>query len=127
ATWEFVEFQDGRGWEYTEDSVPPAPGAGEWVYIVGVRSGSSQRLYINGVKTVDTAGLMAGAYGRNTGDDFTIGRHGRSVTIPHYQGWSYFNGRIDEVRVSRMAPDDDWIRLCYMNQKTDDALVAFGE
>jgi hypothetical protein len=125
ATWEFVEFADQRGWEYTEDSVPPAPGAKEWLYLTGVRSGKSQRLYINGVKVIDSAKLMPGDYDRNTGDNFSIGRYGRSVTIPYYQGWSYFKGRVDEVRVTRGPMTADWIRLCYMNQKAEDGLVVF--
>ncbi|MBN2036144.1 MAG: DUF2341 domain-containing protein [Chitinispirillaceae bacterium] len=127
ATWEFVEFQNNRGWEYTEDSVPPSPGARQWLHLVGVRSGTSQRLYINGEKVIDTASLMEGVYARNTGDNFTIGRYGRPVQIPYYQGWSYFKGRIDEVRVSRGALSADWIKLCYMNQKPDDALIVFGQ
>jgi hypothetical protein len=127
ATWEFVEFQDQCGWEYTEDSVPPSPGAKQWLYLVGVRSGTSQQLYINGERVVDTAKLMPGEYDRFTGDNFTIGRYGRSVQIPYYQGWSYFKGKIDEVRMSRGALTPAWIRLCYMNQKPDDALIAFGQ
>ncbi|NLG19324.1 MAG: DUF2341 domain-containing protein [Fibrobacter sp.] len=127
ATWEFVEFQNQLGWEYTEDSVPPAPGAKEWVYLTGVRSGTSQRFYINGELMVDTAALMPGEYDRNTTDNFTIGSHGRSVNLPYQQGWSFFNGSIDEVRVSSTARNDDWIRLCYMNQKNDDVLVEFRE
>ena len=125
ATWEFVEFHNQLGWEYNEDSTPPAPGQRQWLYLVGVRSGTSQRLYINGAPVVDTAALMPGVYARNTGDDFSIGRYGRSVTIPYYQGWSYFKGMVDEVRVSSVVPTADWIRLCYMNQKADDALVDF--
>jgi hypothetical protein len=125
ATWEFVEFADQRGWEYTEDSVPPAPGAKQWLNLVGVRSGTSQRLYINGVKVIDSAKLMPGDYDRNSGDNFSIGRYGRSVTIPYFQGWSYFKGRVDEVRVSRGPMTADWIRLCYMNQKAEDGLVVF--
>jgi hypothetical protein len=124
ATWEFVEFEDRLGWEYTEDSTPPAPSSRTWVFITGVRSGSSQRLYINGEEVVDTAALMSGDYPRASGDNFTIGRYGRSVTIPYRQGWSYFNGKVDEVRVSGVALSADWIRLSYMNQKADDALAA---
>ncbi|MBN2036567.1 MAG: DUF2341 domain-containing protein [Chitinispirillaceae bacterium] len=125
ATWEFVEFHNQSGWEYTEDSVPPAPGSGTWLHLTGVRSGSGQRLYINGTLTVNAPSLMAGSYSRVTSDNFTIGRYARSVTIPYYQGLSYFNGRIDEVRVSSRVPGADWIKLCYMNQKADDALVEF--
>jgi hypothetical protein len=125
ATWEFVEFQDHEGWVYTEDSVPSAPGAKQWVYLTGVRSGPNQYLYINGELANDSIPLMAGNYTRNTGDDFTIGRHARQVTIPYGEGWCYFNGKIDEVRVMNRVPSPEWIRLSYMNQKTADALVEF--
>jgi hypothetical protein len=37
----------------------------------------------------------------------------------------YFKGMLDEVRISSGACSADWIRLCYMNQKSDDALVVF--
>lgn len=127
ATWEFVEFQDQLGWEYSEDSTPPAPGTREWLYLTGVRSGTDQRFYINGEMVVEGAALMPGNYGRNTSDDFSIGSHGRSIDLPYYQGWSFFNGLIDEVRVSSIARSDDWIRLCYMNQKKEDALVEFKD
>jgi Concanavalin A-like lectin/glucanases superfamily/Domain of unknown function (DUF2341) len=126
ASWEFVEFEQQRGWEYSEDSTPPAPGANEWIYLTGVRSGTNQKLYINGVLTVDSPKLMSGAsYERNTTDNFSIGSFGRPVTIPYQQGWSFFYGQIDEVRVQNTVVSDDWIKLCYMNQKADDALVKY--
>ncbi|MBN1600477.1 MAG: DUF2341 domain-containing protein [Chitinispirillaceae bacterium] len=125
ATWEFVEFQDNRGWEYTEDSVPPAPGPREWVHLVGVRNGDTQQLYINGEKVVDGASLKTGNYPRVSTDNFTIGCFGRTVTIPQNQDMAYFNGMIDEVCVLSVALSADWIKLCYMNQRTDDKLVKF--
>ena len=125
AIWEFVEFQDGQGWEYTEDSVPPAPGSKQWVNIVGVREGSQQSLYINGALVSSTILLKAGSYPRNTGDDFMIGRYARMVTIPLYEGWCYFDGKVDEVRMLSGAQSADWIKLCYMNQRTDDKLIVF--
>jgi hypothetical protein len=127
ATWEFVEFKNGKGWEYTEDSTPPAPGTKQWIYLTGVRDGESQKLYINGIKVIDTISLMKGDYERNTSDNFCIGSYGRPVTIPYSQGWSFFKGKIDEVRVSSVAYNDDWIKLCYMNQKQDDALIRFAK
>lgn len=125
ATWEFVEFQDNQGWEYTEDSIPPAPGAGEWLHIVGIRDGSEQQLYINGEMAVDGALLEEGDYPRVSTDDFTIGCYARPVTIPFRQQMAYFNGKVDEVRVMSFAPGPDWIKLCYMNQRKDDKLVMF--
>jgi hypothetical protein len=37
----------------------------------------------------------------------------------------FVDGVIDEAEVSRTARSADWIKLCYMNQKTPDALVVF--
>ncbi|HON11403.1 MAG TPA: DUF2341 domain-containing protein [Chitinispirillaceae bacterium] len=125
GTWEFVEFQDQLGWEYSEDSIPPLPGVKEWVYLTGVRSGTRQYLYINGELVNDTMSLMAGSYPRVSSDDFTIGKHAREVTIPGNEGWCHFRGKIDEVRVMSTALSPDWIRLCYMNQKEEDMLVEF--
>lgn len=124
ATWEFVEFQEKSGWEYTEDSIPPAPGTNQWVYLTGVRSGIIQKFYINGVLVSDSVSLMKSTAERKTDDNFFIGSFGRNVTLPFPQGWSYFKGKIDEVRVSSGVPGDDWVRLCYMNQKADDKLVV---
>jgi hypothetical protein len=125
ATWEFVEFQDQQGWEYTEDSVPPAPGSKQWVYLTGVRSGSKQYIYINGALAAGSIPLMTGNYPRNTGDDFSIGRYARQVTIPYAENWCFFDGKVDEVRSMSYAPSADWIKLCYMNQRQDDKLVVF--
>jgi hypothetical protein len=125
AVWEFVEFQDQQGWEFTVDSVPPAPGSKTWVNVAGVRNGTQQLLYINGSLVNSSIPLMAGNYARNTGDDFMIGRYARRVTIPTNEGWCYFDGKVDEVRVSSVVPSADWIKLCYMNQRADDKLVIF--
>lgn len=127
GTWEFVEFQDQVGWEYTEDSIVPGQGARQWIYLTAVRAGVTQKFYINGEKVVEKVALMSGEYSRNTSDDFTIGSYGRTVEIPYKQGWSYFKGKIDEVRVLSVPLSDDWILLCYKNQKIDDELVSFGE
>jgi hypothetical protein len=125
ATWEFVDYLDQKGWVYTEDSIPPQPGANVWVFLTGVHSGTSQKIYINGKKVDEKTPVFPGNAGRNSGDNFIIGSHGRDIPIPYPQGYSYFKGKIDEVRVSSVAQSDDWIRLCYLNQKADDALVVF--
>ncbi|HEX2956250.1 MAG TPA: DUF2341 domain-containing protein [Chitinispirillaceae bacterium] len=125
ATWEFVEFQNQKGWEFTEDSIPSSPGSKQWVHLAGVRTGINQYLYVNGTMVDDSVHLMAGDYSRNTGDDFMIGRNARLGTIPYNEGWCYFKGMIDEVRVMNVAVSADWIKLSYMNQKAEDRLVEF--
>ena len=123
AKWEFVEYHDRRGWEVVDDST--APGPKQWLYIVGVRSGSSQKLYFNGVLASEAKWTMPGTYARNTGDNFSFGRYERPDSIPNYQGWSYFKGKIDEARVMSVASTPDRIKLCYMNQKEQDALLKW--
>ncbi len=123
ALWEFDEYEDKTGWAYTEVGNPPD--SRTWVYLVGVRSGTLQQLYINGALASNTFGTMPGTLPRNTGDDFTIGKYLRSVTAPYTEGYCAFGGMIDEVCVSSMSKSADWIKLCYMNQRTDDRLVVF--
>jgi hypothetical protein len=60
--------------------------------------------------TIDYTGL-----GQNT----IIGNHGNAKT-----GFG-FSGRIDEVRVYSTSVSADYVKLCYMNQKAQDALVVF--
>lgn len=127
ATWEFVEFQDQKGWDISEDSIPSAPGPAQWVHLTGVRNGSKQYLYINGNLVSDTVYTHTGNYKRITTDDFFVGRSARQVLIPGDEGWCYFKGKIDEIRVVNRALSPDWIRMAYLNQKSDDALVQIRQ
>jgi hypothetical protein len=125
ASWEFVEFTNKKGWEYSEDTADASCGSGQWVYLTGITSGTHQQLFINGELVKDSSNLMTGEYTVNDSDNFVIGRYPRSVTLPYYQGYSYFKGSIDEVRVSCRARSAAWIKLCYMNQRADDKFTIF--
>jgi hypothetical protein len=116
-TWSFAEYENAIGYELTNS---PAISKA-WVYLVGVRSGSSQYLYVNGVCTDST--IVAQAYSalRDTTSDVTIGR---SAKTPPGDP-CFFRGKIDEVRIENKAMSADWVKLEYMNQKADDALVKF--
>ena len=77
-----------------------------------------QTLYIDGEKCAVSNDLNP-IYYAGLGVDTYIGIHGNGKT-------SYnFAGQIDEVRVSSIAESPDWVRLCYMNQKAQDALVKW--
>ncbi|HEX2958343.1 MAG TPA: DUF2341 domain-containing protein [Chitinispirillaceae bacterium] len=119
--WEFVEFQSKAGW-YITNSLGISPAAKKWIYITGVRNGASQYLYIDGTLIDSTVVVSATSDERKTGEDFSIG--GFISLYPNSnEGWCSFKGKIDEVRISSTAPCADWIKLCYMNQKSDDQLV----
>jgi len=116
-SWEFAEFNQGTGWEMT--SLPA--NSKTWMYLMGVRAGTREYLYVNGSLadstiwvSVDTTNL------RTSNFDFMIGRIFKSATDPKAY---FFDGMIDEVRVMNKEPGTDWIKLCYMNQNVPDKLV----
>jgi len=118
--WEFVEYHDKAGWQITQDF----PSAKTWAYLVGIRKGTTQYLYVNGALADSTIEVTPNNASRNAGDDVTIGRF-LSAPVFAYEGKCPFLGKIDEVRISNVNYSADWIRLCYMNQKTSDALVKW--
>ncbi|HEX7511205.1 MAG TPA: LamG-like jellyroll fold domain-containing protein, partial [Chitinivibrionales bacterium] len=77
-----------------------------------------QTLSIDAVQCATTIDANPINY-KGLGKDTYIGIHGNGKT--------YFNfiGRIDEVRVSSVPLNPDWIKLCFMNQKEQDALVKW--
>jgi biopolymer transport protein ExbB len=112
--WDFGEYVNATKWNY----VASTGTARVWSYVVGVRSGMSMYLYINGVFADSTVKFSAVGNARNS-TDLVIGRHAGGVNT------SYFDGIIDEVRISSLSCSADWIKLCYMNQKSTDALIEF--
>ncbi|HON11702.1 MAG TPA: DUF2341 domain-containing protein [Chitinispirillaceae bacterium] len=126
-SWEFVEYQDQVGWEFSEHFPSTTPVNGQWFYLTGVRDGNRQMLYVNGEIAVDTILINWNELSRVTGGDFTIGCHLNPDSLPALHGFNFFKGKIDEVRVISSVPDADWVRLCYMNQKEENVLVEFRQ
>ena len=121
--WEFVVYAENSGW-----SCPTHPAhAKEWVLLTGVCNGSSQYLYVNGELADTTIVNYPNTQARDTTTDFIIGRYITKAGYPPGKlgGYCYFDGKIDEVRACSRSRSAEWIRLCYMNQKTDDKLVTF--
>jgi hypothetical protein len=116
-SWSFGEYESAVGHELTNS---PATAAKAWNYVVGVRSGDKQYLYVNGVCMSST--IIAWPYSgpRDATTDLIIG--GATFTN---NSWSFFKGRIDESRIESTARSAEWIKLCYMNQCSLDRLVDF--
>jgi hypothetical protein len=119
--WEFAEYRNGSGWDL---SVQPS-NVRQWVLLTGVRDGPSQRLYVTG-EPADTLIDFPFTAARNSSTDLIIGRFNDRMASPNdLEGYCPFRGSIDEVRISGTARSPGWIKLCYMNQRTDDRLVIF--
>jgi len=121
--WEFSEFNTANSWQ----ACTTAAVAKKWSFLTGIRMGSRQFLYLNGSLVDNTpSNYESVTLSRNTSDDLTIGKFLDMVNISTgVNSYCYYKGTIDEVRISRGANSADWIRLCYMNQRTDDRLVVF--
>ena len=119
--WEFAEFRSGKGWDLACRPAQP----GQWVLLTGVRDGAVQRLYVNGIQA-DTLINFAFSEQHDSTSDFFIGRYAQKMASPNNdEGYCYFKGGIDEVRICGAARSAAWIRLCYRNQGADDRLVVF--
>jgi hypothetical protein len=121
--WQFTVFKESATWIMSYDSATDK----QWVLLTGVRQGNTQSLYCNGERIAE----ISAAYPhtdttilRDTSNDFSIGFL-KEITYPSTFGCSYFKGMIDEVRIRSVACGADWIKLCYMNQRSDDRLVQF--
>ena len=95
---------------------------GQWYQVVGVFSPSNfARFYLNGELVGEvTSGLPTSVNDPNR--PVRIGR--RSDTTG---ATSYFDGIVDEVRISNIARSDGWIRTQYMNQRNPELFLKVGE
>jgi len=113
--WSFSEYENATGYDLTNSAAT----AKTWVFLVGIRSGLQQYLYVNGVTVNSTIAPLSYSKNRDTTTDLAIGKSSQSSY------GVFFNGKIDEARVENRGHGADWILLCYMNQRPDDRLVVF--
>ena len=121
--WEFSEFNQTNTWQ----ACTTAATGRKWTLLTGVRQGSKQLLYCNGELVDDTPnGYLSASLSRNTSYDLSVGKFLELIDLPNNsEGYCFFKGSIDEVRIFSAAQSPDWVRLCYMNQRADDRLVVF--
>jgi hypothetical protein len=86
-----------------------------WYFVTGTYDGSTLKVYVNGVLVNSKA--VSGQIDTSM-TNLYIGYFDRVSQKLH--------GRIDEVRILKNALGEDWIKLCYENQKANSTFVAFG-
>ena len=103
-------------------AILPAPTTDSlsWTHLVGVYNGSTWNLYRNGVIAPGSKADTGGS--RISQSMWRIGAQSSSGSISRY-----FNGSLDEIRISSVARTADWIRLNYENQRDNQLLVTYGE
>ena len=95
---------------------------GTWYYVTYSTNGSVWKIRVNG----STAQTLTAVFGTNTGDwigDISTSTPDKSDIGGIYAGGAYssvnyWNGTLDEVRLSNVARSDDWVATEYNNQSS---------
>jgi len=100
------------------DSGYTFPSANSWYHVVMVRSSGTVFFYVNGAQTSNT-----NTSSPNTPSNvFTIGNE----LDPSNRPYRFFNGIIDEVRISNSVRSADWIKTEYNNQSSPSTFYSLG-
>ena len=101
----------------TPSDAQPAVGtitSGSWIHIVGTNDGTTTRVYKNAVET-DSKAYSSGIF--NSDGAFYIGSQVNA---------NYFDGIIDEARVSNVARSQYWITTEYNNMNSPGTFLSLG-
>lgn len=109
--WEIYDVEDDVGLQ----SVFAQPTSQQWKYLSGVCMEKDMRLYVDGI-CIDSTVVITSGVPHKSEYDVHIGKRTDS-------NYGYWNGMLDEVSLLNVSLSPDWIKLCYMNQRTDDKLV----
>ncbi|MFC1586601.1 DUF2341 domain-containing protein, partial [Fibrobacterota bacterium] len=110
--WEFVTFT--AGWEVNQNAAQ----LGRWVHVTGVRNGTGQVLYVDGVSVVSAPTIIAST------DEFRDETHNVWLGANAEQSDYFFDGSLDEVRISGVAHSANWIRLNYETQRANQSIIS---
>jgi hypothetical protein len=101
----------------------------QWHHIMGVWDGAAvgqpvtQKLYLDGALVATSNLTNTSTQGRNTDFNVHIGTMGGG-TAPGTAFERYWNGRLDEVILSKAARSAAWAKLSYENQRAAQTLVT---
>jgi hypothetical protein len=89
---------------------------GAWHHVVATRSGSSFNVYVDGINARATGADGSATF--TTSTSFRIGSRNNNDL--------YFNGSIDEVRISNTARSANWIKTEYNNQSSPSTFYSIS-
>lgn len=113
------KLEDSQGGYYLESNLKRFS-SGTWYNAVWCWGNEGNYLYINGVleNQISDVRPISGS-----GND-EIGRSLNDVSNIIYGSARYFYGVLDEFRFDNRPKDENWVKICYMNQRENDKLVS---
>ncbi len=112
-----VTFSNSGGGTETANGNTDLTSTG-WHYVVGINDGSNLRLYVNS-SSEGTADAVASNPSTQS-VPLMIGRENNSADP------EYWDGKIDEVRISKIARNTSWINATYNTTSSPSLFIAFG-
>ncbi|MDD5522885.1 MAG: DUF2341 domain-containing protein [Kiritimatiellae bacterium] len=114
SQWQLFTEGGSLKWRATLGDVTlAAPSGSNWHYVAGVQSISDASLYVDGeLGASGTIGVIADGAGY--------------VDIGRYNSGYYFNGALDEIRLSSVMRSSNWLWASFMNQASNSVFAGFG-
>jgi hypothetical protein len=114
--------ETGKAKFSTDDAIAQSSfAAGTWSYLTGTFDGTKVTLYVNGVEQSSTFYVSANQLSFPNPNGWSIGQYVESGV-----NGQFWNGSIDEVRVSNAVLPPDWIAAEYNNQSSPSTFYAVG-
>jgi YD repeat-containing protein len=112
-------FQTGGGGDDATDAA--SFNTGQWYYVLGTFDGSNVNLYVNGVKKATAAYTSNANNASANSNGWTLGNYTENGA-----GFNWWNGSIDEARLSSVVRSADWIAAEYNNQSSPATFYSVG-
>jgi hypothetical protein len=97
---------------------------GAWHHVTVTFNNGTEALYVDGTLAGSQTGLTENGY--NASYKYFLGTMYSSFWPSAASGWSYFNGIMDEMRVSNAARSSDWVLTEYRNQNAPATFFSEG-
>ncbi|HEX3019134.1 MAG TPA: DUF2341 domain-containing protein [Chitinispirillaceae bacterium] len=117
-----TKLEDPEGGEYLSSNTSTFL-AGIWYFISWSWGNATDSLYVNGVleNSISNCRPVTG----DSADE--IGRSLYDASNVSDGAAGYFYGTIDEFRFDTKIRSASWVKLCYMNQRTDQKLITINK
>jgi hypothetical protein len=86
-----------------------------WTHLVATWNGTMMYMFVNGVQQINVSSF--------TGNPVTTSAY---LELGRYTEQNYFQGTVDEIRISKIFRDSGWIITEYNNQNNPSSFLTFG-
>ncbi len=125
GTWEYFQYASiGTGGAWQAVSLGGSAAVNNWHNIVGIRKGASSYLYLNGVLVDSTYTNATNNAARIDTADVHIGKWGGAAGTAQTSNDRFFDGILDEIRISKVVRSADWNALDFGSQNAAQTLLT---